>query len=481
MPNISSRPVCLLRKATIAVALAFSVCAAAQDPVAVSYADMHKVSIAEAQRRLSHLNDIARLEQQLQRESPDTFAGLYIEHHPTYRVVVKFTGDARSQLARFTKDSLFVAESSPRSFELLKSAQDVLAEEMTNLGIEFESGLNIKTSEIDVFVRDRARAADRMKILLPAISFIKLHQTAGFLKTTTLSGGNGLTGSTMNCTSGFNIVGSIRDLGITTAGHCANNVTYTPSPSVALAFQSEQNSGSNDVQWHKQPTAGTPQQQTNEITLIGGPQSSMKITGTTPSSALPLGSTVCKSGISGGYRCGEVADKYSQSNYNGSLGTYIRVHNISNQALSLPGDSGGPVFGSNIAYGTIHGRGAAGTAFVNDMYFMPVERLSTIGVSVVTSPFVIDTIPNVTGPQGVNIPATINFKGYPRFTVRRATKIVTCASGWKCSDYNGTYTSNVPSPLTFNFRCNNSTPLPTATFRWRTTLTDASGIFTNSV
>lgn len=96
-------------------------------------------------------------------------------------------------------------------------------------------------------------------------------------------------------------------------------------------------------------------------------------------------------------------------------------------------------------------------------------------------PFKIASIPNVSGPQGVNIPAKIHYKGYPLFPVKRQTKIVSCAAGWSCSDYNGTYTSNTPSPLTFNFRCTNSSPEPTATFRWRTTLTDADGVVTNAV
>lgn len=96
-------------------------------------------------------------------------------------------------------------------------------------------------------------------------------------------------------------------------------------------------------------------------------------------------------------------------------------------------------------------------------------------------PFKILSLANVSGPQGVNIPASVHYQGNPAFPVKRKTKIVQCASGWTCSDYNGTYTSATPSPLTFNFRCTNTSPLPTATFRWRTTLTDANGVVTNAV
>ncbi|MEI2430662.1 hypothetical protein RDV84_15575 [Lysobacter yananisis] len=95
--------------------------------------------------------------------------------------------------------------------------------------------------------------------------------------------------------------------------------------------------------------------------------------------------------------------------------------------------------------------------------------------------FQIVSIPNVTGPQQVNIPAQIHYDGTPKFPVQRKTKIIQCPSGWSCDDYNGSYSSTTLSPLTFNFKCTPSASLPTATFKWQTTLTDANGIVTNAV
>ncbi|MBT2745619.1 MULTISPECIES: matrixin family metalloprotease [unclassified Lysobacter] len=93
----------------------------------------------------------------------------------------------------------------------------------------------------------------------------------------------------------------------------------------------------------------------------------------------------------------------------------------------------------------------------------------------------ITSIPNVSGPQQVNIPAKIFYAGTPVFPVKRRTQTIQCASGWSCSDYNGSYATSAPSPLTFNFKCTPGDPLPTATFKWRTTLTDANGVVTNAV
>lgn len=92
----------------------------------------------------------------------------------------------------------------------------------------------------------------------------------------------------------------------------------------------------------------------------------------------------------------------------------------------------------------------------------------------------ITSIPNVTGPRGVNIPAQIHYAGTATFPIQRITKNIACPSGWSCNDGGGTI-SSTPSPITFNFKCSDTNPQPTSTFRWRTTLTDANGVVTNAV
>lgn len=94
-------------------------------------------------------------------------------------------------------------------------------------------------------------------------------------------------------------------------------------------------------------------------------------------------------------------------------------------------------------------------------------------------PFKIVSLPDVAGPQGVDIPARIFYSGEPTFPVTRKTENLQCPSGWSCSDYSGTHATET-QPLTFNFKCTNATPMPTATFYWRTTLTDATGVVSNT-
>ncbi|MBT2745547.1 MULTISPECIES: S1 family peptidase [unclassified Lysobacter] len=450
------------------------------DPIAVSYAQMHGVSLVEAKRRLARVPYIGQLDKRLQRELPDTFAGLYIEHEPSYRVVVRFTKDAQAQLARYTSDSIFVAETAPYSLEFLLSAQDELGEQLASSKTEFQSGLDLSASAIDMFVRDPTAISAQLAGFKSTKDFLRLHRAEGFIEPTAdIVGGGQLDGANLRCTAGFNVVNSVKILGLVTAGHCDNAATYMTGLSVPLIHVTEMDKGSYDLQWHTQSSSGVRRTQPNQIRIPGGPVVTMSITSAPDSTTLPVGTTVCKSGITTRYTCGEIADKNAQAMYNGEIGSYIRVHNAQNKVMNEVGDSGGPVFGTNAAYGIVHGRGGSGTPTRNDLYYMPIERLSILGLSVVTAPFAISSIPNVAGPQNVNIPAKVFFTGYTHFPVLRHTAIVSCPSGWSCSDYDATYQSATASPLTFNFLCSASSP--TATFRWKTTLKGADGVESNAV
>lgn len=450
------------------------------DPIAVSYAQTYRVPVSEAQRRLARVPAIAQLEQRLQRELPESFAGLYIEHQPAYRVVVRFTKTPKALLARYTKDPVFVAQLAPRPLELLRGAQEELAAQLSSSGVAFESGVDVKASQVNLFVLDTAAAAKRLSGLMAVADYIKVQKVPALMTPTAIVGGNQVDGSTQRCTTGFNVFNAARELGVITAGHCDNALTYIGSPNVTLAFQSEQNGGSLDLQWNKQ-SGGTAQEQSNRIKLVGGPQATMDITSETTAANLPLGATVCKMGVTTNYTCGEVADKNAQAMYAGSVGTYIRVHNASNQVMTAAGDSGGPVFGTNTAYGLVHGRGGTGTPTHNDLYFMPVDHFSAIGVTLLKEKFALTSIPNVSGPHNVSFQAQVFFQGVPKFPVQRKTKIVSCAMGWTCSDYNGTYTTSSTSPLTFNYKCNVTGSNPTSTFVWSTTLVGADGVATNAI
>lgn len=190
-------------------------------------------------------------------------------------------------------------------------------------------------------------------------------------KTANIYGGLSLT----SCTSGFSVVKGIilKTYGITTDGHCNNAQSYSGT---SLTFQSEKNTGSYDIQWHTAPGYTV----TNKIKM-SSQDATRDITGTKSRSSQSVGEYVCKYGKTTGWGCGYIRSKDLDS-------TYIWVANTAGtDDLSEPGDSGGPWFLANDAYGTMTAKISPGTSGTGaDGVYMAVDYISGIDVSVMTSP-----------------------------------------------------------------------------------------------
>jgi hypothetical protein len=164
------------------------------------HAEEMNLSIDQAKARTINQDDAMMLSRRLQKELPDSFAGLWMEHYPTFKVVVRFTGDARAQLARYTKDPRYVAQSAPRSLEFLLATQQEMAAQLAAAGIKFEGGTDIKTSELTLRVYDASAARKALAKLLSVVDFIRIEEVKGgdpskdFIQTTDISGGHRLDG-----------------------------------------------------------------------------------------------------------------------------------------------------------------------------------------------------------------------------------------------------------------------------------------------
>ncbi|HEX5869528.1 MAG TPA: S1 family peptidase, partial [Longimicrobium sp.] len=174
-------------------------------------------------------------------------------------------------------------------------------------------------------------------------------------------GGLSITG----CTSGFTVRNSAGTRGVSTAGHCGNSQTLG---GVALTFRGEAYSGSYDVQWHNASGHTYP----NTIKVSTGTRA---ITATRSRTSQTVGSQVCKQGRTTGYTCGTISTiSYCAS----GACTWVRVAG-NGVNLSEGGDSGGPWFSGNTAYGS-HTYGIG-----NDSAYMPVNYFSGISVTIATS------------------------------------------------------------------------------------------------
>jgi len=310
------------RSATIillASALIATFCAHAQsrsrslNPSVQFYAKTFHVSYAEAARRFAKEDSVAPLQNQMRKDLPDAFAGVYIEHQPKHQVVVLFTHDPQVLLARYTKDPFYVAKLAPRPLELLEAVQEEIVDQLAQTDVAFFGGIRVETSEIEIEAMDVAAASRALSGLLAAFDFIKVKKADALPEPLDIQGGMKAYAVTSvpgqpgrQSTIGFNVVDGSRELGITSAGHSLDNITRIDGIPVSLSFQDENYTGSYDFQWHKQnadPSASYPYlPQPNEILT----PTIVEITGTTASSSMMPGQVVCKYGITTQNTCGRI-------------------------------------------------------------------------------------------------------------------------------------------------------------------------------
>lgn len=154
------------------------------------------------------------------------------------------------------------------------------------------------------------------------------------------------------------------------------NVNDPPASNGLLDFQSERLGGDYDVEWR------TRTGHTFRNVINYGVE--MPVTRTYPHTSLVPGtSVVCKMGFTTGYNCGTVTSISEQVTWFGSVGTYVRVKNNAAGAMAAGGDSGGPVFGQNTAYGLVTYVWESGST-PGEMGFMPISRISVLGLSILT-------------------------------------------------------------------------------------------------
>lgn len=156
------------------------------------YARENCVSIAEAKRRMEiqsrdaigpetepggppppPKDSIGSVSQAIQKNEAETFAGLWIQHQPTYGVVVAFTRNAKATLAKYTKDPLFIPLDRPGPTQAeLYASQERLLKDLERFGARPSyAGTDIMKAQVEIAVvgdLSAFRAAvDRGEVALP--------------------------------------------------------------------------------------------------------------------------------------------------------------------------------------------------------------------------------------------------------------------------------------------------------------------------
>jgi hypothetical protein len=332
----------------------------AQD--AAAYAERFGVSAQEGARRLQLQDAVDALNARLTEEQAATFAGLSIEHTPEFRVVARFTRNGEETIRPYLTPALAqVVEVQPARFTLQQLERRLEAgyQRVRGAGIPAAGAVDVRANRAEVHVLRGRSAAARGVLGEGGVSLVEVDQ----LPVEEIAMYGGLPIST--CTTGFTVRNSAGTRGVSTAGHCGNSQTLS---GYALTFRGEAYSGSYDVQWHNASGHTYP----NTIKVGSGTRS---ITGTRSRTSQTVGSQVCKQGKTTGYTCGTISTiSYCAS----GACTWVRVAG-NGVNLSEGGDSGGPWFSGNTAYGS-HTYGIG-----NDSAYMPVNYFSGISVTIATS------------------------------------------------------------------------------------------------
>jgi hypothetical protein len=337
--------------------------ALAQD--AEVYATRYHVSVDEALWRLRLQQSVGNLNADLQANYPETFAGLVIEHEPEYRVVARFTRGGAEALQAAVRDPGLAAvvreEHAPVPLRRMQARLESAFGRVRARGIRAAGGLNLRQNRPEIYVLAPAAAAARAAIPVETGAAVLVVEQLPAPEAL-LYGGLPIS----TCTTGFYVKNASGTPGVTTAGHCGNSQSYG---STALTFLGESYSGSYDIQWHNH--SGSTY---DNIIKVG--TTTRSITGTRFRASQTTGEYVCKQGKTTGNTCGLIDNtSYCES----STGACTWVH-VSGGSVNLsePGDSGGPWFSGNIAYGShVFGWG-------NDSGYLAVDYFSGIGVTVVT-------------------------------------------------------------------------------------------------
>jgi hypothetical protein len=186
-------------------------------------------------------------------------------------------------------------------------------------------------------------------------------------------GGSKITASSGSprCTSGFTVKNSSGVTAMTTASHCEGMTTYyNPNgTTIGLTFVTEVKDADQDVEIHTSGYVERPEFYADSATVA------RVLTGRRYRSSTAAGNHVCHRGSTTGYSCGYVQLTNYTPTYAGACGTvacsavWVLVDGDSGTAC-YSGDSGGPVFASQTAFGLVKGASFSGTALGQCNFFI---------------------------------------------------------------------------------------------------------------
>ena len=308
------------------------------------------ISLSEAIERYGWHEWFSLLVDQIRQEYSDAFAGARIEDDGSPWIAFKETApdDAVNAISSFDTLPGFSREIeiiTDRGFTEEELDSELVAAHFAALGLtsvaDASSAYDIATGRIRVEVETARQATDETvhDDIGRRPEFTKDHIDIVIVEEVIASddayayGGKQMT----YCTSGFTVY-KYSTRGLATAGHCNNSQTYTPT-GTSLAYYAVYMGWWGDVQWH------TSISLTFQDDFYYTASYRRDVSGT----AMPTeGQWLCRYGYVSGNQCDRV---YQLNHCSGSICHLTAMHNDE----ASGGDSGGPWYSGNTAYGLHQG------------------------------------------------------------------------------------------------------------------------------
>jgi hypothetical protein len=350
---------------------------------ATQYAAQFDVTPDEAVRRLKAQQSGAATTDAIAREFADRLAGISIQHTPDYRIVVLLTGT--EQVAdRSASGVPIVFKTGAKATH----AQAVMAlrKHLIDLHVDLPNargaGYDQRTGEVVLLItrEDAARfGADAIRKRAEEVGGVPVRVVLNELNESNMSvdgggrveGLNLLTNRRNVCTTAF-VVTNGEANAITTAAHCPDDLIYVDRDgnSVALPMIGSWGAAYRDVQINGSPDSPEPFFYSNR-----GAGTLRRLVSWRNVASTRAGDFVCHYGESSGYSCSTVElTDYAPSDLlcGGPCSpTWVTVKGPS----CIPGDSGGPVFTGEIAFGIAKGINRDSSGRCLFYYYMSTDYL----------------------------------------------------------------------------------------------------------
>jgi streptogrisin C len=360
---------------------------------AVQYAAQFGVSPAEALRRLKAQEASIAATDAIAREFAGRLAGISLEHAPEYRIVVLLTGtEPVADRTAAGVPIVFRTGARTTHAQAVAAMRRHLIDFRTDLPGSRGAGYDQRTGEVVLLITPaeaqtigveaiRTHAEELSGVPVRVVVNPLIESNMAIVGGARVEGLNTLTHRRNRCTSAF-VVTNGEVNAITTAAHCPDQLTYVEADgsSVTLPMIGSWGAAYRDVQINGSADSPYPNFYSDE------PAGTLRAVETWRSAASTrAGDFVCHYGTSSGYSCStvELTDYAPPGDLCGGpcSPTWVTVKGPS----CVPGDSGGPVFVGEVAFGIAKGinRDDSGQCefyyYMSTDYLPPPWRLLTVG------------------------------------------------------------------------------------------------------